>query len=148
VSEVLDSRTTPEKFPPGVRGPSGPDLPRVDYRDTVTVLDPANLRRLLLEVRADHESHHQVPFYSYVTTDCDHFNGFVPSPLNEDGEHESVEEMHARLADQGEHAQGVCLDEPDGTGCRECESVDCERVCDLEVMAEVFWDTIGQGNLS
>lgn len=128
----MDSRTDPMHYPPVpriMRG-YGPHLPPIDYRDLESELHPANLRRILLELRRDATSHDRVEFYGYSERDCAHFDG--PGLALDD----ALEAREIELEESGQHIRGddgwLCLEKPMGLGCRDCEQFDCERVMELE----------------
>ena len=135
----MDSRTDPNHFPPvpRVMFGYGPNLPAIDYLDLETELHPANLRRLLFELRRDATNHDRVEFYGYADRDCAHYDG-PGLALND-----ALEARDIELEASGTHIRGddgwLCLDKPMGLGCRDCEQMDCERVAELEAARDDLW---------
>ena len=146
--EVLDSRTSPNAFVPfGLRYHMEPSRPPFNRNDLDTELLPVQLNQLLGWVRDDHITHKLVwPMYYYAEGDCVHYANHGDLSVLEEEDYEEG------LVTKGLHLYGedgyLCTAQPGGFGCQECESSECERVCELEDIVTEFWETIGQGYLA
>ena len=148
MTALLDSRTSPTAFAPfGPRYHMEPSRPPFSRLDLATVLLPVQLNQLLGWVRDDHITHKlDWPLYHYAEGDCVHYTEL--EGLTEDEQ----EDREGDLIADGLHLSGedgyLCTAQPGGFGCQECESSECDRVCELEDMVTEFWETIGLGRLT